>query len=215
MPSMLHLFHSQRGTLLRAVLPKKPQEKLVYISLEKMIKIEILSREFSTKVLFSMRISLWVFHLKGKRMNEEIRLRTVTIHDAKMLLEWRNDPETRKASHNKNEVQIDDHIAWLSHILNNPSRKLYVAEENDSPVGTIRADFSGNAWELSWTVSPRARGRSVGKRMVALLAKQISEPIRAEVKKGNISSTRIAEHSGMMFEREKDGVLHYRRAALE
>ncbi|RNA71482.1 N-acetyltransferase [Prosthecochloris sp. ZM_2] len=148
-------------------------------------------------------------------MNEEITLRPATMNDAEMLLEWRNDPETRKASHNTDEVQLDDHISWLSLTLSNPNRKLYVAEENGSPVGTARADFSDNVWELSWTVSPKARGCGVGKRMVAALAKQISEPIRAEVKQGNISSARIAEHAGMEFERETEGVLHFKRAALE
>ena len=148
-------------------------------------------------------------------MNHEITLRPATMNDVDIILEWRNDPQTRKASHNTDEVQLDDHISWLSLTLSNPNRKLYVAEENGSPVGTVRADFSGNVWELSWTVSPRARGRRVGKRMVAELAKQISEPIRAEVKKANISSALIAEHAGMEFEREIEGILHYKRAALE
>jgi len=51
--------------------------------------------------------------------------------------------------------------------------------------------------------------------MVAVLGNQISEPIRAEVKAGNIASARIAEHAGMEFEHETDGVLHYKRAALD
>ncbi|OQB75894.1 MAG: hypothetical protein BWX92_02310 [Deltaproteobacteria bacterium ADurb.Bin135] len=147
-------------------------------------------------------------------MNEAIRLRPATMKDADILLEWRNDPETRKASHNTAEVQRNDHISWLSRTLGNPDRRLYVAEENGDPVGTVRADFSDGVWELSWTVSPRARGRGVAKRMVAVLANEISDPIRAEVKTGNISSARIAEHAGMVFERETDGVLHYMRAAL-
>ena len=132
-----------------------------------------------------------------------------------MLLEWRNDPETRKASHNTTEVQRNDHISWLTRTLSNPNRRLYVAEESGAPVGTVRADFSDGVWELSWTVSPRARGRGVGKRMVAVLGNQISEPIQAEVKTGNIASARIAEHAGMEFELETDGVLHYKRAALD
>tara|TARA_R100000149_G_C5819200_1_gene99229 strand:- start:61 stop:528 length:468 start_codon:yes stop_codon:yes gene_type:complete len=151
---------------------------------------------------------------EGKCMNETIILRPATIEDADILLEWRNDPNTRKASHNTDEVQRDDHISWLSRTLGNPDRRLYVAEENGDPVGTVRTDFAGGVWELSWTVSPKARGRGVAKRMVAVLANEISEPIRAEVKTGNMVSARIAEHAGMVFERETDGILHYKRAAL-
>ena len=147
-------------------------------------------------------------------MNETITLRGVTEEDAGTLLEWRNDPDTRNASHNTAEVLISDHVAWLSKTLCNPSRRLYVAEENGVPVGTVRADFEEGIWELSWAVSPGARGRGVAKRMVAVLANDISEPIRAEVKTGNSSSARIAEHVGMTLQREIDGVLHYKRAAL-
>ena len=148
-------------------------------------------------------------------MDQETTLRLATMNDADRLLEWRNDLETRKASHNTAEVQRNEHISWLSQVLSNPNRRLYVAEENDTPIGTVRADCSdGGVWELSWTVSPSARGQGVAKRMVAALAKQISEPIRAEVKTGNIASARIAEHAGMESERETDGVLHYKRPAL-
>ncbi|MEM7358938.1 MAG: GNAT family N-acetyltransferase [Pseudomonadota bacterium] len=148
-------------------------------------------------------------------MSKTINLRPAAIRDADMLFEWRNDPETRAASHNTAEVQKNDHISWLTRTLSNPDRELYVADENGDPVGTVRADYSDGAWELSWSVSPLARGRGVAKRMVAALASQISEPIRAEVKTGNFASVRIAEHAGMEFEQETDGVLHYKRAALD
>jgi len=147
-------------------------------------------------------------------MSETVSLRPATIQDADLLLEWRNDPATRKASHNTAEVQRDEHISWLSRTVGNSNRRLYVAEEKGVSVGTVRADLSEGVWELSWTVAPGARGRGIAKRMVAVLAHQISEGIRAEVKAGNIASARIAEHAGMEFERETDGILHYKRAAL-
>lgn len=147
-------------------------------------------------------------------MSETVSLRPATIQDADLLLEWRNDLATRKASHNTAEVQRDEHISWLSRTVGNSNRRLYVAEEKGVSVGTVRADLSEGVWELSWTVAPGARGRGIAKRMVAVLAHQISEGIRAEVKAGNIASARIAEHAGMEFERETDGILHYKRAAL-
>ncbi len=147
-------------------------------------------------------------------MNETITLRQASIQDADMLLDWRNDPETRRASHSTSDVVKEEHIAWLKKTLSNPNRRLLVAEEDDSPVGTVRADLSEGVWELSWTVAQNARGRGVAKRMVALLAQQISVPIRAEVKSGNIASARIAEHAGMEFNREVEGILHYSREAL-
>ena len=89
------------------------------------------------------------------------------------------------------------------------------AEENRLPVGTIRAYYSQGEHELSWAVAPNARGRGLGKRMVALLANQITDPIRAEIKADNEASMRIAEYAGMKYVREENGVLHYRREALK
>ena len=131
-----------------------------------------------------------------------------------MLLEWRNNPATREASHNTTLISEDEHIQWLKKILANDNRKLYVAEIDGVPVGTIRLDFENLGYELSWTVSPTMRGSGIGKAMVAWLAKDIPESIRAEIKVGNIASIRIAEAGGMVFEREENGVLHYRRDAV-
>jgi RimJ/RimL family protein N-acetyltransferase len=152
----------------------------------------------------------------GSQLNEStesLSLRPVSLGDAELLLDWRNDPATRKASHNTDKVRLHEHRDWLSNSLRNSNRRLYIAEEG-FPVGTVRADLSNGVWELSWTVNPAARGKGVGKRMVKLLAMKIAEPIRAEVKKGNSESARIAEHAGMHLELEIDGVLHFSRPAL-
>ena len=131
-----------------------------------------------------------------------------------MLLEWRNNPATREASHNTTLISEDEHIQWLKRIMANENRKLYVAEIDGVPVGTARVDSEAFGYELSWTVSPTMRSSGIGKTMISLLAKGISEPIRAEIKTGNITSIRIAEEAGMVFDREEKGVLHYRRDAV-
>ena len=143
---------------------------------------------------------------------EQLLLRPATIEDTEMLFKWRNDIDTRMASHTTEEVKLDKHIGWLKATLENKNRQLFVAEENGVAVGTVRADYVNSVYELSWTVSPEDRGKGIGKRIVSLLANKINEPIRAEVKKGNDASSRIAEYSGMKFVREdSNNVLHYQR----
>ncbi len=102
----------------------------------------------------------------------------------------------------------------MTSILENENRKLYVAEIDGVPVGTVRVDSEKYGYELSWTVSPMMRGSGIGKEMVSQLAKGISEPVRAEIKSGNIASIRIAEGAGLIFEREEEGVLYYHRDAI-
>ncbi len=144
-------------------------------------------------------------------MNTRLTLRDATIRDADLLLRWRNDPQTRAASLRTSEVAEEEHMDWLTSVLSDVDRELLVAEEDGCPVGTVRADFSDGAWDLSWTVSPSARGRGVAKRMVALLAQRIDESIRAEVRADNRASARVAEFAGMTLDKEANGIRYYRR----
>ncbi|MBN9640737.1 MAG: GNAT family N-acetyltransferase [Achromobacter sp.] len=143
-----------------------------------------------------------------------LTVRNATIGDATMLYEWRNDPATRFSSRNSDQILLESHIAWLTATLANPVRQLLIAEINGVPVGTVRVDeeLSGNA-ELSWTVAPSARGRGIAKKMVRLVADQVSETLslRAEVKAGNESSIKVALAANMQLMREVDGVLHFFR----
>jgi RimJ/RimL family protein N-acetyltransferase len=138
-------------------------------------------------------------------------LRRATIADADMLLEWQNDPGTRRYSRRSEPIAPDEHNGWLAQTLRDESRRLLITEEDGIPVGMVRADFADGAWELSWLVAPGSRGRDLGRRMVMKLAGEIPEPIRAEVMADNIASQRIAASAGMELVREEGGMLHYFR----
>lgn len=143
-------------------------------------------------------------------MRRMITLRPAEIEDAELLLSWRNDPETCAYSHNSNRVEMASHVAWLADTLDNPARQLFIAEKDGVPVGTSRADFDGEVFELSWTVAPGCRCGGIGKAMVALLTERVPGPVRAEIKTGNTASVKIAESAGLRFDHEDAGVLHYR-----
>jgi len=147
-------------------------------------------------------------------MSALVSLRTATFDDAKMLLRWRNDPATQRASHTGTAVERDQHFSWLRASLENPNRKLFVAELNSVPVGTVRADAADGTWTLSWTVAPEARGKGIARQMVAIAVGQINEPVRAEIKRGNIASVNVATHAGMTLCREEGDILHFERAQI-
>ncbi len=144
-------------------------------------------------------------------MIDQIRLRPATMTDAYVLLAWRNDVETRQASHNMDEVSLENHLAWLKSSFSKPEkRRLWVAELNGVSVGTCRADKRDDAWELSWTVAPEARGQGVAFKMLSALIEDFREPLEAQVKVGNIPSIKVAERLGFVLEKEHGGVLFYR-----
>lgn len=147
----------------------------------------------------------------GSDVMTSMTLRPVTLRDAEILLAWRNDASTRLASHETSEVKLDEHLQWLTGVLSNPSRVLMIAEEDGAPIGTVRADLHEDIRELSWTISPSARGRGLAKRMVKMFADSLPGKIKAEIREKNIASIQVAEAAGMIFDHAGDGILHYSR----
>lgn len=144
-----------------------------------------------------------------------IELRHASMDDADLLLQWRNDPITRRAGHNTLEVGRSEHLAWLEKTTRSESRRLLVAEKDGVPVGTVRLDFHDGECELSWTTAPSQRGKGIAKEMVAKVASGITQAIRAAVKSDNAASERIALHAGMIFVCEKNGLKYFRREAVK
>lgn len=127
-------------------------------------------------------------------------LRPATLEDAGLLLAWRNDPETRRQSETYHELSITDHTEWLTKSLAMPDRKLYIAENEGTPVGTVRSDESEDGTvELSWTIAPSERGKGLGKIMVMQFAAEVHPggTFLASIRKGNIASEKIAKALGL------------------
>ena len=146
---------------------------------------------------------------------KSLSLRVATLEDAPLLLKWRNDKQTQQASHTRTPIKYAEHEKWLNTLLDDPYRMLYVIEKNSVAIGSLRSDFAKGIFELSWTVAPEHRGKSLGKHMLSILAGQIKAPIRASIKKGNTGSIKIAEYVGMQYIKEDPkGILHYQRGAI-
>ena len=149
-------------------------------------------------------------------LSENLVLRKVTFQDAQILFEWRNDPETRKASRNTDEVLIENHKTWLAGSLQNKERQLYIVEKDSVPIGMVRADYDreNDCYELTWMVSPHFRGKGWGKHIVALLANRMNSQITAQIRTYNIASQKIAEFVEMKLDKQEDGFYYYSRPSV-
>jgi RimJ/RimL family protein N-acetyltransferase len=151
------------------------------------------------------------------READSILLRAATEEDAALLLEWRNDPVTRRWAFTEAAVAPDEHAAWLARKLADPRCLLWIAERDGVPVGQVRLDQDpdGDAAEISIALAPEFRGRGyaplVLSRMVGEARDRLSvSRLRALVKPGNEASVRSFERVG--FERcdpTGDGALRF------
>lgn len=138
-------------------------------------------------------------------------LRNAKMKDAAILLKWRNDEQTRANSRNTEPVKESEHLEWLEYVLNNQSRKLYIAEVDGLPVGTIRVDDEGSFAELSWTIVPEHRGKGYAKQMVSLIAEKADKELMAVIKQSNAASIKVATNAGFDFYVKNGDFLVYRR----
>ncbi|NRQ42308.1 GNAT family N-acetyltransferase [Rheinheimera sp. YQF-2] len=142
-------------------------------------------------------------------MRVSVRLRLATMDDADRLLQWRNDPDTRRFSLNAEHVTAQQHIHWLQQSLSDPQRRLYIAEYAGQPVGTARVDSTAECHRISWTVAAECRGKGLAKAMVKLLVSQLTGKIVAEILPGNTASVKVAQHAGLAHHSTHNGIMYY------
>lgn len=138
----------------------------------------------------------------------EVKLRPVTWDDWALLLQWRNDPETRAQSVNTDEISEEIHKRWLKAKLESTPPHFYILLFEGQPAGTIRADFNElfDAWELSWMLAPEARGKGLGKAMLKAIIPLISGKLMARIKPENTASEKMTLYCGFRFVGIKDGL---------
>lgn len=132
-------------------------------------------------------------------------LRRVESRDADMLLEWRNDVDTRRNSLNMDIVTSEAHHSWFNHVLSS-NDLFFILQVGDESVGSVRVSINGNVGKISYSIAPEKRGLGYGKQIINMLERHIFDSatgisLMAEVKKENIASRKIFIDQGYV---EKD-----------
>lgn len=142
-------------------------------------------------------------------MTAYVQLRLATLADAVHLLHWRNDADTRRFSLNPELVTEQQHRHWLEKSLISPERRLFIAEYNGQPVGTVRVDSTAECHLISWTIAAEHRGKGLAKAMVKLLVGQLTGKIVAEILPGNTASIKVAQYAGLIYQCTHNGIMYY------
>ena len=122
-------------------------------------------------------------------------IRPAEFSDWKLLLDWRNDPQTRQNSISSAEILEENHKQWLQITLESDVRKIFIYEL-ENPVGTIRLDIINGEKILSWTVAPDVRGKGIGSEMLKQFVEQYPGEYFAEILPENKASLVMAGKVG-------------------
>jgi RimJ/RimL family protein N-acetyltransferase len=148
----------------------------------------------------------------GPAEDSHLTLRPASHDDSEQLLAWRNDPRTRAASLNTDEVTRDEHERWLVRSLDATDRTVFVAELDGRPVGTVRLDDGGRRQlEVSLTVAPEWRGKGIASQLLhaveATAGARGAVRLVARIKASNDASVRAFKNAGWYGFTEREGML--------
>jgi len=131
-----------------------------------------------------------------------MQLRPAGSADAHMTWCWRNDPATRQASRQSQEIPFEAHQAWLDRTLADTRRRLWVAHIGTRDVGVIRFDRRDDSvWEVSLYLDPTLHGLGLGAMLLrqgetALRMRDGAATVCAEVLPTNPASQRLFVAAG-------------------
>jgi RimJ/RimL family protein N-acetyltransferase len=125
-----------------------------------------------------------------------MQLRNATYNDWKILLDWRNDSITRENSFDQEEISEQTHKIWFNKSLSNSNREIYILEDNNVPVGSIRSDNINDQYLLSWSIAPDQRGKGYGTKILEIYLQDKKGEFLAEIKPENIASIKMVQKNG-------------------
>lgn len=139
----------------------------------------------------------------------DIKLRTATKIDLKIIFDWANDSDVRKNAFNMESITWEDHVNWFNKGLNSSNFLIFILEHNDIPIGQIRFEKEDVFWKMDYSIRSESRGLGMGKKIVEMGIEKISGKIKAWVKKENIASCKVFEKLGFEKISSTDNVILY------
>ncbi|HYE13642.1 MAG TPA: GNAT family N-acetyltransferase [Pyrinomonadaceae bacterium] len=143
-----------------------------------------------------------------------LTLRPARLEDSERLLAWRNERAALAASRTLLPIPFEEHARWFPASLCDPLKSIYIVEVEGEPAGYARAEWRGEAWELSWLLAPDHRGRRLSYPMVWALVESTHGPVEAYIRTGNVASRKAAEAAGLRLSgRDGDFLIYSNRIA--
>ncbi len=131
-----------------------------------------------------------------------IQFRKATLEDAKLLFDWRNDPQTRHSAFETAVIPWDRHVQWLTRKLQNPQTHIFILyNEARSSVGQIRFDVDKGVGYVDIAIDPKERKKGYATEGLLITCPHMFKTaslrkIVAHVKKDNEASYRSFRKAG-------------------
>ncbi|AWG23039.1 hypothetical protein FFWV33_16660 [Flavobacterium faecale] len=110
------------------------------------------------------------------KINHSLTLRLASLEDENITYDWASNKIVRQYAIQKEEIYFEDHKNWFSNKITAADCIYFIAEVNNTPIGSIRFDIN-NIKEalLSFLLDPQFHGKGYGK---IILEKGIEEVLK-------------------------------------
>jgi RimJ/RimL family protein N-acetyltransferase len=140
-----------------------------------------------------------------RMLSDTLRLRAATPDDASLIHRWRNHPATRAVSRQTDPIDFEAHQQWMTKVLADERRLLFVAQVGGIPVGVVRLDkLDSHEAEVSLFLDPSLHGLGLGTALLRSGEAQAPRlgvaALRATVLPDNAASRRLFESAGYRFD---------------
>lgn len=137
---------------------------------------------------------------------EKLQLRKATSEDLMLLYKWVNDPATRDASFNSENISLEEHKRWFENALSDKNIFIFILMLEDIPIGQVRLDIKNNLQFIDYSIDSEYRRRGYGKKILQLLESEFTAnlPLVGLVKFENVPSQKIFEDLGYKKYLKKD-----------
>ncbi len=137
-----------------------------------------------------------------------VTLRRARVVDLELVWEWSFAPELRSAIQARRVVLYKDFAEWYASRISDRLTAMWIVEDAGASAGVVLIDRHDRQAlpRLTIVLSPRARGRGIGRRALELACEQWQRPLIAEADADNRSAARSLEAAG--FERTSERRVH-------
>lgn len=149
------------------------------------------------------------------KINYTVQIRRASVEDLHTTFDWASNKIVRKYAIQKDEIFFDQHKKWFLNKIVSADCIYFVAEVNNTPIGSIRFDINEKKEALlSFLLDPKFHGKGYGKKILekgceGLLKTRQAAKIKGVVSVENIPSLKTFEALGFNQVSEIDSYITF------
>jgi UDP-4-amino-4,6-dideoxy-N-acetyl-beta-L-altrosamine N-acetyltransferase len=133
-------------------------------------------------------------------------LRAMTTQDLDTVLAWRNHPQVSRYMLSQHAISPEEHRAWFERSSADVSRRLYILQRGDAPLGFAQLSGVAQGGEANWGFyvapdAPPGTGSELGRRVLqAAFSVEKLHKVRGQALDSNAASRRLHLRLGFVEE---------------